>query len=123
MTREQTIVPLRWPGAHVIEAARAALGKGRPVDIELPLEMHYALFMHLHPGASRGSVEPFETSGGEEVLARIATVAGLEGIEQLAPALKRARYRVRLTSPEPTLSLMPPSRTAAVEPASKCARQ
>jgi hypothetical protein len=106
MTREHAIVSLLWPGTDTLEAARAAIRSGMSVDIELPLEVHYALYKRLHPDRPPAS-EDIDRSGGAELLEPIATVAGLEELEGLQPALRGANYRVRLTSPVPHLRLMP----------------
>jgi hypothetical protein len=110
MTPEPNIVPLRWPGTATLKAARAALRSGSTVEIELPLEVHYALYKHLHPDRAHTAAEDIDASGGAELLAPIATVAGLEELRGLEPAVRRGRYRVRLTSPEPRLQLTPPER-------------
>jgi hypothetical protein len=104
------VLTLRWPGTGTLQAARSAIRDGAAVEIELPLEVHYALYRHLHPEGKRGPAESVDASGGAELLAAAATVAGLEELARLRPALRRARYRVRVTSPEPRLRLLPPGR-------------
>ena len=104
----RAVVALRWPGTGTMKDARAALRRGDPIDIELPLEVHYALFKHLHPDRPHRPSEEIDTSGGAELLGPIATVAGLEDLRGLEPWVRKARYRVRLTSPEPRLRLSPP---------------
>lgn len=106
------MVPLRWPGAETLKAARAAIRNGSPVEIELPLEVHYALFKHLQTGRAEGAAEDIDTTGGAELLAPIAAVAGLEELKRLETAVRRSGYQVRLTSPEPLLRLMPPPRAS-----------
>jgi len=108
MTRESTTVALRWPGTGTLKEARAAIRRGIPVDIELPLEVHYALYKHLHPDRPHTPSEEIDASGGAELLAPIATVAGLQDLKELESAVRKARYGVRLTSPEPRLRLTPP---------------
>lgn len=108
MTREPTTVPLRWPGTETLKAARAAIRGGSPVEIELPLEVHYALYAHLHGQRKQSAAENIDASGGAELLAPIATVAGLEELGHLQTAVRRAHYRVRLLSPDPRLRLLPP---------------
>ena len=108
--RFMDIVRLRWDGAPSIKAARSALRQGGRVEIELPLETHHALYRHLHPDAPRGPDEDIDASDSLELLGRVATVAGLEELAQLRPAVRRARYRVRLTSPDPCLCLIPPQK-------------
>ena len=105
MTHEQTLVPLRWPGTDTLKAVRAAIRGHAAVEIELPLEVHYALYKHLAP---HSATEEIDTAGGAELLGPIAAVAGLEELQRLEPAVRRGRYRVRLTSPEPRLRLTPP---------------
>jgi hypothetical protein len=110
MKREKSTVPLRWPGSETLKAARAAIRSGAPVQIELPLEVHYSLHKHLYPlGAPRAS-EDIDTAGGAELLAPIAAVAGLEDLRELESAVRQGHYRVRLTSPDPRLTLTPPER-------------
>lgn len=104
------IVRLNWDGAPSIKAARSAMRNGDRVDIELPLETHHALYRHLHPEAPRGPDEAIDASDSVELLARVATVAGLEELAQLGPAVRRGRYRVQVTGPEPRLSLLPPGK-------------
>jgi hypothetical protein len=104
---------LRWPGTGTLQAARDAIRAGERVEIELPLEVHYALHRHLHPDAAPGPVERLEADGGAELLGSVATVAGLEEMRKLGAAVRRARYTVRVTSPEPRLMLLPPERGKA----------
>jgi hypothetical protein len=110
MTREKTVVPLRWPGTDTLQAARAAIRRGAPVHIELPLEVHYSLHKHLYPDGAPHASEDIDASGGAELLRPIATVAGLEELGELEPAVRRGHYHVRLTSPDPRLTLTPPER-------------
>lgn len=94
----------------MVRAARAAIRSRSPVEIELPLGVHYALHSHLQPDAQGGVAETLDASGGAELLAQIGGLTGLEEISQLAPTVRRAHYGVRLTSPEPRLRLLPPAR-------------
>jgi hypothetical protein len=104
---------LYWPGTGILQAARNAIRAGERVEIQLPLEVHYALHRHLHPGAAPGPVERLEADGGAELLRSVATVAGLEELKQLGAAVRRAHYTVRVTSPEPRLMLLPPEHEQA----------
>jgi hypothetical protein len=111
MKPEQSTIPLRWPGTDTLKAARAAIRSGMAVEIELPLEVHYALYKHLHPGRPHAPSEDIDVSGGAELLGAVATVAGLEDLQQLEPAVRKSHYRVRLNSPEPRLTLTPQKHT------------
>lgn len=105
-------VALSWPGAETLRDARSAMRAGGIVEIELPLEVHYALHSHLNPQSAAGPVERLDADGGEELLRAVATVAGLEELAKLRAEVRRAHYRVRVTSPEPRLTLLPPLKTA-----------
>jgi hypothetical protein len=107
MTPARPLVPLRWPGTGTLSAAHAAIRSRIPIEIELPLEVHYALFKHLYPRRRPTGSEDIDASGGAELLETIATVAGLEDLKNLATAVRRGQYRVRLTSPDPRLRLLP----------------
>src|SRR5688572_31329989 len=110
MSREKTIVPLRWPGSDTLKAARAAIRSGAAVQIELPLEVHYSLHKHLYPDGAPHASENIDASGGAELLRPIATVAGLEELQELEPAVREGHYRARLRSPDPRVILTPPER-------------
>jgi hypothetical protein len=97
------VVSLRWPGSATLRAARAAMRAGSPVEIGLPLEVHHALQSRLYPPDGDAA------EGGAELIARVASVTGLEELKGLQAAVRRARYRVRVTSPEPLLRLQPPN--------------
>jgi hypothetical protein len=108
MIAKREVVALLWDGAATVRAAQRAMKKRASVQITLPQGTHHALFQHLNPGAARGTPENFDTEGGAEMLARIATVAGLEALGKLERAVRLARYRVQLSTPDPVLILAPP---------------
>lgn len=85
----------------------------RPVEIALPLEVHYALSSHLRPLAPPVAAERVDAEGGAELIGRVATITGLKDLAKLRTAVRQARYRVRVTSPEPLLRLQPSSRRSA----------
>jgi hypothetical protein len=101
MKAHRTVVELQWPGLDCLKAARKALKSGDEIEIELPEGVHYALCRELQ------SAERLDASGGAEILERIAVIHGLEELAQLGSAVKHARYGVRITSPNPLLSLRP----------------
>jgi hypothetical protein len=104
-------IHLRWPGAGTLQDARKAIRDGNAVEIELPLEAHYTLYRGLHPEGQRGVAAEVDAEGGDELLAPIARVTGLEDLARLRAAVRRAHYRVRITSPQPVLlRLEPPAR-------------
>jgi hypothetical protein len=111
MSAAQPSLAIAWSGPGTLPALRRALKKHQTVRLALPLEMHHALFRHLNPAASRGAPEDFRAEGGPELLARIATVAGLEPLAALEDSARVARYRVSLATPDPVVVLSPPERS------------
>jgi hypothetical protein len=108
MRLEQAAIALRWPGTDTLKAARAGIRSGVAVEIYLPLEVHYALYKRLNAEGQQAPAEAIDVSGGAELLGPIASIAGLQEVGELELALRKARYRVRLTSPVPRLRLAPP---------------
>ena len=110
MKHERNVVPLQWPGLHSLKAAREAIDSGDEVEIELPVGTHYMLYRHFHPDDNGAAAEHMDVSGGAEILEALAAIKGLEDLARLEAPVKRARYRVQLTSPEPMLRLAPPAK-------------
>jgi hypothetical protein len=101
MHRKRETVLLLWSGAGSVKAARRAIDAGNCVEISLPQGVHHALLERLDHG------DVLNVQNGAEILPLVASVAGLEEMRRLAPAVKRARYRVRVTSPDPVVVLVP----------------
>ena len=110
MKHERNVVALQWPGLHSLKAAREAIESGSEVEIELPVGTHYMLYRHFHPDDTGGAAEHMETEGSAEILNALAAIKGLEDLARLHAPVKRARYRVHLSSPEPMLRLAPPTK-------------
>jgi hypothetical protein len=108
MKHGRNVVAVQWPGVHSLKAAREAIEGGSEVEIELPAGTHYMLYRHFHPDDTGGAAEHIETEGNAEILDVLATIKGLEDLARLHAPVKRARYRVHLSSPEPMLRLAPP---------------
>jgi hypothetical protein len=102
------VIRLMWGGhettAHTLEAVQRSAN----VEIGLPEDMHHALFSHLYPDATMAVPERLDIAGGTELLAALATLAGLEAMAELIGPLDNAGYRLQLRSPGPVLSLVPP---------------
>jgi hypothetical protein len=107
MKRERGIVALQWPGIGRLKAAREAIGRGEEICIELRADEHYALYMRFHPGAARASVGPMASFGGGEILERLGELRDLAELARPKGAVRRARYRLRLLSPESIPELLP----------------
>jgi hypothetical protein len=98
---------LQWHAEHLPEV-EAALSRGDAVEIALPAGTHHALYMHMRPAAVPGEGASFEATGGAELLDALAGVAGLEDLARFVEPLARAGYSVMVSSPDPTLVLLPP---------------
>jgi len=103
-------IELVWEGDATVEAARKAMKRGDAIEIGLPLGVHHALFRHLHPESAPGLPEDLDELAGPELLRKISAVAGLEEFADLEKAVKAARYRVQLLTPDPLVVLLPPAR-------------
>ena len=110
MKPNRRVVDLPWEGEATVKEARKAMTEGSEVEIALPVNMHYVLSRHLHPQAAPGEPNAVDQTGGAEIIARMATLQGLESMHPLERAVQRSHYRVRLVSPSPLLMLSPPAR-------------
>lgn len=98
---------LQWRAENSLPEIEAAIARGDAVEIVLPQSAHHALYMHVMPGACSSEGAVVERRGGAELLHAMSSVAGLKELELLEEPVRRARYSVLLTSPEPTLELLP----------------
>ena len=97
-------VKLTWHGRETVEAVVKFISDVREIEIELPFNYNHALFHTLNPQASPSVSEDLDITGGPELLAKIATVHGLEELEGLIEALKKVNATVQLVSP-PTITI------------------
>lgn len=98
-----------WPAASIVTDAASAIRAGDHVEIVLPASFHHAVFRHLHPEADAGSTETLDVVGGSEVLAKLASIAGLEGLSELQKEVEHAGFQVSLFGAPPVLRISPPS--------------
>lgn len=105
---EIEVIRLMWGGRETAAHVLDALQRDANVEIALPGSMHHALFSHLFPDATTAIPEQLDIAGGAELIATLATLAGLEALAELTDPLARAGYRMQLRSPGPVLSLIPP---------------
>lgn len=94
-------VSLRWDGTNSIDNARELARRGEDFMLELPTEVHHALFAHLNPGAPPGQPETVDSRGGAELLARVSEIAGFAQVAELIEPVGAAQGSVRLVSPTP----------------------
>jgi len=105
---KEPLIRLTWHGHETVSLIPGLLNEFEQIEISLPLEYNHALFETLHPDARAADLENIDAHGGPELLARIATVSGLEELENLTGLLNNARASVRIISP-PTLLISFPA--------------
>lgn len=98
-----------WPAASIVTDAATAIRAGDHVEIALPASFHHVVFRHLHPEADAGGTETLDVVGGSEVLAKLASIAGLEGLSELQKEVEHAGFQVSLFGAPPVLRLNPSS--------------
>jgi hypothetical protein len=102
------VIRLIWGGRETSADAIQALQRNAQVEITLPANVHHALFCRLYPDAAESDPEEVDVAGGAELIETLASLAGLEAMAGLAEPLTRSGYRLKLRSPSPLLSLIPP---------------
>lgn len=107
MTKTEAI-NLMWSGRETVALAIAGVARQARIEIALPADIHHALFRRLYPDADEATLEAVNEAGGAELVATLATLAGLEAMAELESPMIRAGYRLHLVSPGPVLSLIPP---------------
>lgn len=105
------VIMLTWGGRETAATAIQALRRRAKVEITLPANIHHGLFRRLYPDAAVTAPEGVNVFGGAELIAPLATLAGLEAMAELAEPLTHSGYRLQLRSPSPVLSLIPPQMT------------
>lgn len=100
-------IKLTWRGHETIESIPALLDHARKLEITLPSNYNHSLFIALHRDEPAAQLEEISASGGPELMARIATVSGLEEFAALTRPLSAARATVQVESP-PKVIITPP---------------
>jgi len=90
---------IHWSGESSLKIIKELLEDQLDTVIELPINMHHALYSHLNPDAPPGPVEHVEASGSADLLDKIAEVAGLEHFATLSQTVKQKQARVSVLSP------------------------
>jgi hypothetical protein len=104
---KEPLIKLPWHGHETIASIPSLLDKGDRIEILLPSNYNHALFRVLHPGEPPAQLEEIDVSGGPELLAKIATVTGLEEFATLTQTLASADARVQVVSPPKVLITLP----------------
>ncbi len=103
MTAETT--RLQWRGGETVASLREAIARHADVELELPADFHHAVASRLKPDLPPAHGQRLEVSGGAELLARVAGIAGLSALSSLEDAVYRAPARVHVVSPVPTIRI------------------
>lgn len=106
---KEPLIKLTWHGHETVAVIPKLLEEAEKIEIILPFDYNHALFRALHPDARAADFEDIDTQGGPELLSQMATVSGLEGLEELIEVLSGVHASVRVISP-PTLLITVPSR-------------
>lgn len=99
---KEPLIRLTWHGHETISVLPKLLDEAEEIEIALPLDYNHSLFQLLHPEARPADLENIDVQGGPELLARIATVSGLEEFAQLVEVLTETGVSIQVSSP-PTL--------------------
>lgn len=106
---KEPLIRLTWHGHETVSLVPGLLNEFEQIEISLPLEYNHALFETFHPDARVADLENIDAHGGPELFSRIATVSGLEELENLTGVLNNAQASVHIISP-PTLLISLPSK-------------
>lgn len=96
---------LQWRGDETVASMRDALVRHADVELQLPADFHHAVYTRLNPDAAAAHGQRLDMSGGAELLAQVADIAGLSALATLEDAVYRAPARVRVMSPAPTIRI------------------
>ena len=104
---KEPLIKLTWHGHETVASIPALLDQAGQIEIILPLNYNHALFHRLHPHAPPAELETIDVSGGPELLAKIATINGLEELDALAGTLTATQALVRVVSPPKVVITLP----------------
>jgi hypothetical protein len=99
------VTDLIWRGTETVEKAAAALAHRADISLSLPPSFHHAVATRLSSPAASPPLEAVDVSGGADLLGRLATIRGLEGLAGLEAPVARMGARVRVMSPSPTVAI------------------
>ncbi|SOD41787.1 hypothetical protein SAMN06298226_2090 [Nitrosovibrio sp. Nv4] len=105
------LIKLTWRGHETIESIPALLDHARKLEITLPSNYNHSLFSALHRDEPAAQLEEIDVSGGPELLARVATVSGLEEFATLTRPLTAARATIQVESPPKVIITLPAGNT------------
>lgn len=94
---------LIWEGSETMHRAAELIQQKSDIELQLPQELHFALFTHLYPRKERTQPDEIDFSGGAEVLEKVAEMQGLEQIRELIDPVSRSGAAVQVVSPSPAI--------------------
>jgi len=94
---------IRWSGDATVSQVVGCLENGIEFQLDLPPNVHHALFSRLCPDVPAGQPELLNVEGGSELIESIATVAGLEALHQLDGPLAAVGAHLAVISPHPRI--------------------
>ncbi len=100
-----TVTHLRWAGHESVPVITELAAGRHDMAIELPANLHHALFAHLHPGAEPDEPEEVDATGGGHLLERVAEIGGFEPFSELVAAVYEADGTVHVSSPPPRITI------------------
>jgi hypothetical protein len=104
---KEPLISLPWHGHETIKSIPALLDDALQIEITLPSNYNHSLFSLLHGDNAPGAVEEIRARGGPQLLAKIATVKGLEEMSSLIEPLTAAGAKVQILSPPRILITLP----------------
>jgi hypothetical protein len=107
---EANVIKLNWGGKETVDAIGRALEQEAELEIALPADLNHALFTRLNPRAAPSAPEMLDLTGGAELARSLSGITMLEALAAIVDRVGEKGYRVRLRSPSPLLSLVPPGR-------------
>ncbi|RRQ20688.1 hypothetical protein [Thiohalobacter thiocyanaticus] len=93
---------LNWEGNETIAEAKRLIDQRTPLELQLPPDLHFALFSRLC-AEERNQPESVEIEGGPELLEQIAQISALAALADLVVPLREAGAGVRVISPSPAI--------------------
>ncbi|WP_303900810.1 hypothetical protein [Thiohalomonas denitrificans] len=94
-----------WGGQGSLDPAVELFKEKGSVEIEMPAELHHAVFSHLCSGARESQVEQIDQEGDADLLERIAEIGQLADLRVFLPLARERHARVSIRSPAPHLTI------------------
>jgi hypothetical protein len=97
------LIHIRWSGDESVDIACKLVLERHSVELDLPLNLHHALFAHLFPDASPADPEEVDISGDVALLKRAAEIGGFGNLGRLIEPVSQTGARIHIQSPPPRI--------------------